>query len=123
MTLFPPKNRHFPPFFSWPILGGGQPGPRAENREWGQGEARWHLPRAMMSTMPKEERTSLQSELAAALAAGKSCAEWASANGVTERTAQRWASDSEVRAVVEAYRRGNLLIHPRCSRLKDAFGT
>jgi hypothetical protein len=62
----------------------------------------------MMSTMSKEERTSLQSELAAALAAGKSCAEWASANGVTERTAQRWASDSEVRAEVEAYRRGNL---------------
>ena len=62
----------------------------------------------MMSTMCKEERTSLQSELAAALAAGQSCAEWASANGVTERTAQRWASDSEVRAEVEAYRRGNL---------------
>jgi transposase len=64
--------------------------------------------RAMMSTMSKEERTSLQSELAAALAAGKSCAEWASANGVSERTAQRWASDPEVRAEVEAYRRGNL---------------
>jgi transposase len=61
-----------------------------------------------VSTMCKEERTSLQSELAAALAAGKSCAEWASANGVSERTAQRWASDPEVRAEVEAYRRGNL---------------
>ena len=46
----------------------------------------------MMSTMSKEERTSLQSELAAALAAGKSCAEWASANGVSERTARRLAS-------------------------------
>ena len=62
----------------------------------------------MMSTMSKEERTSLQSELAAALAAGKSCAEWASAHGVSERTAQRWASDPEVRAEVETYRRGNL---------------
>jgi hypothetical protein len=62
----------------------------------------------MMSTMSKEERTSLQSELAAALAAGKSCAEWASANGVSERTAQRCASESEVRAEVETYRRGNL---------------
>ncbi len=61
-----------------------------------------------MSTMSREERTSLQSELAAALAAGKSCAEWASANGVSERTAQRWASEPEVRAEVEAYRRGNL---------------
>jgi hypothetical protein len=62
----------------------------------------------MMSTMSKEERTSLQSELAAALAAGKSCAEWASAHGVHVRTAQRWASDPEVRAEVETYRRGNL---------------
>ena len=62
----------------------------------------------MMNTMSNQERTSLQSELAAALAAGKSCAEWASAQGVSERTAQRWASDPEVRAEVEAYRRGNL---------------
>ena len=51
--------------------------------------------------MSKEERTSLQSELAAALAAGKSCAEWASAHGVSERTARRWATDPEVRAEVE----------------------
>jgi hypothetical protein len=63
---------------------------------------------AMMSTMSKEERTSLQSELAAALAAGKSCVKWASANGVSIRTAQRWAGEPEVRAEVEAYRRGNL---------------
>ncbi len=58
--------------------------------------------------MSKEERTSLQSELAAALAAGKSCAEWASANGVSERTAQRWANEPKVRAELETYRRGNL---------------
>ena len=45
---------------------------------------------------------------AAALAAGKSCAEWASANAVSERTAQRWASEPGVRAEVEAFRRGNL---------------
>jgi hypothetical protein len=63
---------------------------------------------AMMSTMSKDERTSLQSELAAALAAGKSCAEWASTHGVSERTAQRWATDPDVRAEVETYRRGNL---------------
>ncbi len=62
----------------------------------------------MTSTMSKEERTGLQSDLAAALAAGKSCAEWASANGVSERTAQRWASEPEVRAEVETHRRGNL---------------
>ncbi len=58
--------------------------------------------------MSKEERTSLQSELAAALAAGKSCATWASANGVPVRTAQRWASESEVRAEIETYRRCKL---------------
>jgi transposase len=62
----------------------------------------------MMSTMCKEERTSLQGELAAALVAGKSCSEWARANGVSERTAQRWASDADGRAEIEAYRRGNL---------------
>ena len=62
----------------------------------------------MMSTMSKEERTSLQSELAAALAAGKSCAEWASANGVSERTAQRWANEPETRSEVESIRRGSL---------------
>ena len=47
-------------------------------------------------------------ELAAALAVGKSCAQWASAHGVPVRTAQRWAGESEVRAEVETYRRGNL---------------
>jgi hypothetical protein len=62
----------------------------------------------MLSTICKEERTSLQGELAAALAAGNSCSEWARANGVSERSAQRWASDFEIRAEVEAYRRGNL---------------
>ena len=64
--------------------------------------------RVPVSTMCTEERTSLKSKLASALAEGKSSAEWASANGVAERTAQRWASDPEVRAEVEAYRRGNL---------------
>ena len=34
----PSKNRHFPPVFSLPIPGAGQPGSRAENREWGQTE-------------------------------------------------------------------------------------
>ncbi len=58
--------------------------------------------------MSKEERTSLQSELAAALAAGKSCAEWASANSVSERTAQRWANEPETRSEVETIRRESL---------------
>ncbi len=58
--------------------------------------------------MSKEERTSLQSELAVALAAGKSCAEWATANGVSERTAQRWANEPETRSEVESIRRESL---------------
>jgi hypothetical protein len=60
------------------------------------------------STMSREKRTSLKSKLAAALAEGKSSAEWASATGVAQRTAQRWANEPEVRAEVESFRRGAL---------------
>jgi len=42
------------------------------------------------------------------MAEGKSTAEWASANRVAERTAQRWANEPEVRAEVESIRRGAL---------------
>ena len=58
--------------------------------------------------MSREERNSLKYKLAAALADGQSSAEWASANGVKERTAQRWATEPEVRAEVELCRRGAL---------------
>ena len=58
--------------------------------------------------MSRDERDSLKNALAAALAEGQSCAEWASANGVSERTAQRWAAEPEVRAEVELCRRGAL---------------
>ena len=58
--------------------------------------------------MSRERRTSLKSKLAAAMAEGKSSAEWASASGVAERTAQRWANEPEVRAEVESFRRGTL---------------
>ena len=64
--------------------------------------------RVTVSTMSREKRTSLKSTLAAAMAEGKSSAEWASANGVAERTAQRWANEPEVRAEVESIRRGAL---------------
>ncbi len=86
--FLPSKKRHSPPFFPclFRVPASLGPGLRtasgANARRGGPGH------RAMMSTMSKEERTSLQSELAAALAAGQSCAEWASANGVPERTAQ-----------------------------------
>ena len=58
--------------------------------------------------MSEDERTDLKHTLAAAIAEGQSCARWASANGVAERTAQRWAVEPEVRAVVESHRRGTL---------------
>ena len=52
--------------------------------------------------MSKDERTALKHTLAAAIAEGQSCAQWASANGVAERTAQRWAAEPAVRALVES---------------------
>jgi hypothetical protein len=58
--------------------------------------------------MSREQRNSLKLKLAAALAEGKSCAEWAGARGVPERTAQRWANEPGVRAQVESLRRANL---------------
>jgi hypothetical protein len=58
--------------------------------------------------MSRDERDSKKNSLAAALAEGQSCAAWASANGVSERTAQRWASDPEVREEVKLDRRGTL---------------
>lgn len=65
-------------------------------------------PRVPVSTMSREKRTSLKSKLASAIAEGKSSAEWASANRVAERTAQRWANEPETRAEVESIRRGSL---------------
>jgi hypothetical protein len=44
MALFGLEKAPFSAIFSLPILGAGQPGPRAENRERGQREARWPLP-------------------------------------------------------------------------------
>jgi transposase len=96
------------PFFPCPFWAAASLGPGLRTASWANRRRGGLCHRAMMNTMSKEERTGLQSGLSAALAAGKSCAEWASANGVSERTAQRWASESEVRAEVEAYRRGNL---------------
>src|SRR5271166_5819177 len=58
--------------------------------------------------MSKEKRGNLKSQLVSAMAVGKSAAEWARANGVSERTAQRWAGQREVRGEVELYRRSAL---------------
>ena len=43
-------------------------------------------------------------QLAMAIAQGKSIAEWAQQNGVPGRTAQRWASEPDVRRQVEDWR-------------------
>ena len=64
--------------------------------------------RVPVKSMSREKRTSLKSKLASAIAEGKSSAEWASANRVAERTAQRWANEPETRAEVESIRRGSL---------------
>ena len=44
-------------------------------------------------------------QLAMAIAQGKSIAEWAQQNGVPRPTAQRWASEPDVRRQVEDWRR------------------
>jgi hypothetical protein len=48
------------------------------------------------------------SKLAAAVADGKSCAEWASANAIKARTAQQWSNKPWVRAEVDSIRRTTL---------------
>jgi hypothetical protein len=58
--------------------------------------------------MSSEERTELYSKLADALKEGKSCREWAIANGIHARNAQRWSHTPEVRDEVESFRRDNL---------------
>jgi hypothetical protein len=44
-------------------------------------------------------------QLAMAIAQGKSITEWARQNGAPWRTAQRWASEPDVRRHVEDWRR------------------
>jgi hypothetical protein len=55
--------------------------------------------------MSREKRTNIKTKLAIAIAEGQSCAEWASENGVKERTAQRRAAQPHFRAEVESVRR------------------
>ena len=44
MALLGLEKAPFSAIFFLPVLGGGQPGPGAENRELGQKEAWWPLP-------------------------------------------------------------------------------
>ncbi len=83
--------------------------PQAENRERGQAETRRIVAVACYKAPcpEKDERASKASSLPrwrrANRAPSGQCA-----NGVGERTAQRWAKEPEVRAEVESFRRGTL---------------
>jgi hypothetical protein len=56
--------------------------------------------------MSGEERKGRKSKLVIALLEGKKSLDaWAKENGVSRRTAYRWAQDPKVRAVVNAHRR------------------
>ena len=55
--------------------------------------------------MTGESTNSQKMLLAVAIAEGTSVATWASSNGVPERTAYRWATESEVRSETESLRR------------------
>jgi hypothetical protein len=55
--------------------------------------------------MAGEHREGTKEELALALAQGVSAAKWARANDVCKMTAYRWATEPEVREMVESFRR------------------
>jgi hypothetical protein len=55
--------------------------------------------------MTAESTNSQKLLLAASIAQGTPIATWAAENGVPERTAYRWAADSEVRSETESIRR------------------
>ena len=67
----------------------GQPGPRAENRERGQAEARWKST-IVRPSVPSGENSPRcpNTQLAKAIAQGDNAAKWARQNGVPRRTAQ-----------------------------------
>ena len=103
---------HNPPIRQIHALRGhaGQPGPRAENRERGNREARWRLAIAHQAVASLEDSSPrpkglLALAIAIAIAQGISIAVWAKHNNVPERTAYRWAREPKVRAKVASYRR------------------
>jgi hypothetical protein len=62
--------------------------------------------RVKATAMSGEQRTSRKRQLVIALAEGKkSLDEWAQENGISRRTAYRWAKDPKVKAAVSAHRR------------------
>ena len=102
--------------------------------------------------MSGESSNSQKRMLAAAIAEGQRIRKWAETKGVPERTAYYWAAEPLVRSETESIHRraldeaigrlaaratwavegivnllildgGNLLIHPRCTFLKEALGS
>ena len=61
--------------------------------------------RVPIHAMTKELRQEMKTQLALAIAQGRSVALWARDNQVPRSTAYRWASQPEVRATAESYRR------------------
>ena len=61
-----------------------------------------------MSLMRDDVRAAMKTELALALGRGVSVLSWAKANKVPKSTAYNWATDPEVRSLVESCRRGVL---------------
>ncbi len=84
----------------------GQPGPQAENREpRPRGRAVEYHDRVPIRAMTGEVRNGLKTQLAFAIAQGKSVAMWARDRQVPRSTAFRWANDPNVRCAVESRRR------------------
>jgi hypothetical protein len=79
--------------------------PRAENRERGDLETRWQ-PHTVYHAVPTSEHAlSRKSQLALAIAQGAAVSTWARTNGVSRRTAYRWAAEPKVKAAVRSCRR------------------
>lgn len=61
--------------------------------------------RVPLFAMAGEDLESKKTQLALALAQGRSVNKWAGANNVAKRTAYRWAAEPKVRRAVESIRR------------------
>jgi hypothetical protein len=83
----------------------GQPAPQAENRERGEREGRWNSATDCQPVPTAETSKIRKSQLALAIAQGKSIAVWARKNDVPNRTAYRWAAEPKVRAKIKSYHR------------------
>ena len=83
----------------------GQPAPQAENRERGEMESRWNTATDCQPVPTAENSKSRKSQLALAIAQGKSISVWARKNDVPDRTAYRWATEPKVRAKIKSYHR------------------